>query len=136
MLDIFLQYFKQYENILALVGLISVLVFVITLLLTPYLLGLIPADYFARAYQASTCSTGFNFVKTSVKSLLGLVLLIGGIIMLFTPGQGVVSILLGLFLLKFPGKRKLELKLIQHNPTFNALNWLRGKAGKSPFLRE
>ncbi len=55
--------------------------------------------------------------------------------MLVTPGQGIITIFLGLFLMEFPGKRKLELKFIKHNPTFKALNWLRNKAGKSPFTR-
>jgi hypothetical protein len=38
-------------------------------------------------------------------------LLLAGIIMLVTPGQGIISIVLGLFLMEFPGKRKLELKV-------------------------
>jgi hypothetical protein len=55
--------------------------------------------------------------------------------MLVTPGQGVISILLGLFLMEFPGKRTLELKFINHTPTYKTLNWLRRKAGKPPFNR-
>jgi UPF0716 family protein affecting phage T7 exclusion len=66
---------------------------------------------------------------------LGFVLLIAGIIMLITPGQGVISIVLGLFLMEFPGKRNLELKLINNDATFKTLNWLRSKAGKLPFQR-
>ena len=57
------------------------------------------------------------------------------IIMLFTPGQGILSIVLGIFLMEFPGKQKLEYKMIQHDPTFNAINWLRSKAGKDALRR-
>jgi hypothetical protein len=60
---------------------------------------------------------------------------LAGIIMLVTPGQGVISIILGIFLMEFPGKRQLEIKFINHNPTFKTLNWLRDKAGKTPFIR-
>jgi hypothetical protein len=55
--------------------------------------------------------------------------------MLITPGQGVVSILMGLFLMEFPGKNTLELKFINHDQTFKTLNWLRNKAGKPPLKR-
>ncbi|SMN16923.1 hypothetical protein CRYPA_563 [uncultured Candidatus Thioglobus sp.] len=118
------------------VGVISAIIFVVTLLLTPYLLGLIPADYFSceNPHKLEIKHLG-HVVIVVVKTLVGLVLFLAGIIMLVTPGQGVISILLGLFLMEFPGKRKLELKLINHNPTYKALTWLRNKAGKPPFTR-
>jgi len=47
MLDQVLTLVSQYEEIFILVGIVSAVVFVATLLLTPYLLGLIPADYFS-----------------------------------------------------------------------------------------
>jgi len=53
-----------------------------------------------------------------IRTVIGFVLFIAGIIMLVTPGQGVISILLGLFLMEFPGKRKLELMFINHETTF------------------
>ena len=62
-------------------------------------------------------------------------LLFAGIIMLVTPGQGIVTIVLGLFLMEFPGKRKLEVKLIHNDVTFKTLNWLRDKANKPPLKR-
>lgn len=55
--------------------------------------------------------------------------------MLVTPGQGIVTIVLGLFLMEFPGKRKLEVKLIHNDVTFKTLNWLRDKANKPPLKR-
>jgi hypothetical protein len=64
------------------------------------------------------------------------VLLIAGIIMLVTPGQGIISILLGLFLMEFPGKRKLELKLINHEPTFKHLIGYEAKPIKTHLIDE
>ncbi|MDG2395972.1 PGPGW domain-containing protein [Candidatus Thioglobus sp.] len=136
MLDQILAIINQYEEILIMLSIISGVIFVLTLLITPFLLGLIPENYFSASYVKPTQSnTLLGFIKTIVTTILGTVLLLAGIIMLVTPGQGVISILIGLFLMQFPGKRKLELKLIKHNSTFKALNWLRNKAAKPPFIR-
>ncbi|MBT3276575.1 PGPGW domain-containing protein [uncultured Candidatus Thioglobus sp.] len=136
MLDQVLTLVSQYEEIFILVGIVSAVVFVATLLLTPYLLGLIPADYFSAnyAYQVKR-KTLLCLLKTTVKTFVGVLLVLAGIIMLVTPGQGFISIILGIFLMEFPGKRQLEIKFINHNPTFKTLNWLRDKAGKTPFIR-
>jgi drug/metabolite transporter (DMT)-like permease len=136
MLDQVLTLVSQYEEMFILVGIVSAVVFVATLLLTPYLLGLIPADYFSAnyAYQVKR-KTLLCLLKTTVKTFVGVLLVLAGIIMLVTPGQGVISIILGIFLMEFPGKRQLEIKFINHNPTFKTLNWLRDKAGKTPFIR-
>jgi uncharacterized Tic20 family protein len=114
------------------VGIISGVVFVVSLLTMPFLLGKIPVDYFAQSHQ---CKNDCNFFVATVKNVIGLVLLLAGIIMLVTPGQGIISILLGLFLMEFPSKRKLELKLISNDTTFQAINWLRSKAGEPPLER-
>ncbi len=132
MLDNIIAILSQFEDALMMIGIVSGVVFIISLLLMPYLLGLIPSNYFLKD---SENQLKINLIKLILKTLIGFILLIAGIIMLVTPGQGLVSILLGLFLMKFPGKRQLELKLINHNPTFKTLNWLRSKASKPPFKR-
>ena len=136
MLDWILALLVEYEQYLVWMGVTSAIVFVLSLLLTPYLLGLIPQDYFVgpNPHKLELEHMG-HVIAVILRSLLGLVLLLAGIIMLVTPGQGIISIVLGLFLMEFPGKRKLELKLIHHNPTYNALNWLRHKANKPSLNR-
>ncbi len=132
MLDFISKLITEYEEILVMVGVISGVVFVVSLLAMPFLLGKIPVNYFTPSHQ---CKCDCNFVVATIKNFVGLVLLLAGIIMLVTPGQGIISILLGLFLMEFPGKRKLELKLISNNTTFQAINWLRNKAGAPPLER-
>ena len=127
---------NQFEDMLVIIGIISGVVFIISLLLMPYLLGLMPSNYFLKNSEKQLkINKPFDLIKLTLKTLIGFILLIAGIIMLVTPGQGLVSILLGLFLMEFPGKRQLELKLINHHPTFKTLNWLRSKANKPPFKR-
>ncbi len=136
MLEILIQYLDQYEELFIMISVISAAVFILTLLLTPYLLGLMPVDYFSsKRKHAIEIKSVWDFVKLILTTVIGMFLVLAGIIMLVTPGQGVISILLGLFLMEFPGKRTLELKFINHIPTYKALNWLRHKAGKPPFIR-
>ncbi len=126
----------EYQDHLIMLGWISALMFVISLLLTPYLLGKIPIEYFVHTNQHKLeIKHPGHLIVVIIRTLIGFVLLLAGIVMLVTPGQGVISILLGLFLMEFPGKRRLELELIHHDPTFKTLNWLRAKANKPPFMR-
>ncbi|BBB23565.1 conserved hypothetical protein [Isorropodon fossajaponicum endosymbiont JTNG4] len=136
MLDDIMALLSQFEDVLMMIGIVSGVVFVISLLLMPYLLGLIPSNYFLKNPEKQLkINKPFGLIKLILKTLIGFILLVAGIIMLVTPGQGLISILLGLFLMEFPGKRQLELKLINHQPTFKTLNWLRSKANKPPFKR-
>ena len=55
-------------------------------------------------------------------------MILAGLVMLITPGQGVLSILLGLALVDVPGKRTLERKIFQRPPVLKLVNRLRGVA--------
>jgi hypothetical protein len=70
-----------------------------------------------------------------LKNLLGLVMLPLGIIMSLplVPGPGLVFMLLGLSLLNFPGKRKLERALIRRQSVTRVLTRMRARFGKPPF---
>jgi hypothetical protein len=115
MLDFINSVFAEYEDLLITVGVISAVVFVVSLLAMPFLLSKIPVDYFVQNKQHKVEIKGVSgLLIVAIKTIVGLVLLLAGIIMLVTPGQGIISILLGLFLLEFPGKRKLELKFINN----------------------
>lgn len=56
--------------------------------------------------------------------------------MLFTPGPGVLTILIGVMLLNFPGKRRLERKLVERPRVLEAINRLRARFGKAPLILE
>lgn len=67
-----------------------------------------------------------------VKNIVGVILLALGIAQLFLPGQGIVTILLSLSLLDFPGKRQLERKIVGRPTVLGAINALRAKHGRAP----
>ena len=68
------------------------------------------------------------------KNVLGALLVLLGVIMSLpgVPGPGVLTILLGVMLLDFPGKRGLELKLVSRPKILHAINRIRQKFDRPP----
>ena len=69
-----------------------------------------------------------------VRNAIGLPLLVLGVIMLVAPGQGILTILLALGIMEFPGKWWLEHKILERKSVYRTLNWIRRKGGKPEFL--
>ena len=99
----------------------------------------IPADYFSSSYVREINTDNHFSVRWTafiVKNVIGFILVIAGIIMIFTPGPGVPTILLGLIMMDVPGKRPLEAKLIQRPMVLSAVNELRAKYNKPPLIMD
>ena len=54
--------------------------------------------------------------------------------MLVLPGQGLLTILVGLMLSDYPGKFKLEKKIIKTNLILKTINWYRNKSNIPPII--
>jgi len=130
-----LDYFHQYGLWIA-TG--SFVIFIVSLASIPYIVSAIPDDYFHyRHRHRSEERPAHPLVRlaiVSLKNLLGAILVCAGIIMLFTPGQGLLSILFGLMIMNYPGKYRLECWIIKRPLILKAVNRLRGRHGKSPLL--
>jgi hypothetical protein len=65
------------------------------------------------------------------KNIAGVFVMLLGFIMALpgVPGQGLLLILIGLTLVNFPGKRRVERKLIRRPGVFRAVNALRTRFG-------
>ena len=132
-----IELFYSYASILPLVGAVSAVIFVISLLSLPWLAAKIPQDYFLHSqrqpafWQANTGPI-FRLLLIMVKNLLGIVLLAGGFLMLFIPGQGLLTIFMGLVLIDYPKKFAFEKKLVSIPAVLKGLNWLRNKAHQPP----
>lgn len=117
-------------------GLASLALFVISLVVFPLVVAHLPADYFVRdkrdpAHQMRRHPVVWVFL-TVVKNIFGFVLILAGIAMLVLPGQGILTILMGVALANFPGKFTLERRLVRHPSVGRALNRIRRLAGKIP----
>jgi hypothetical protein len=107
-----------------------------TLVIVPLVVIKIPADYFRREGEHPQLFGKYprpvRLALLMMKNILGAGLVIIGIAMLVLPGQGVIVILIGVLLLDFPGKQRIERWLISRGPILKLANWVRGKAHKAP----
>lgn len=114
---------------------VSAVTFVGSLAVVPILAVRIPADYFRRDRRGPTAwrkrHPALRLAVLILKNALGAVLVLGGVIMLFMPGQGLLTIFLGIVLMDFPGKFRLERYLISRGPVLKGINWIRRKADVS-----
>ncbi len=130
-------WFAQHAEIFALLALVSALGLVLALLLAPWVLAGLPADYFVAPVRASHARSepqpsGRVFVRLA-RNVVGALLVALGLMMLVLPGQGVVTVLAGLLLMHFPGRTRL-IRFIACRPVvMGPLNRLRVRLGKLPF---
>lgn len=114
----------------------SLLMFVVSLASLPWLVARLPEDYFQSpepyAHTHEFRHPVMRLVILVIKNLLGGVLMLAGLVLLLLPGQGVLTILMALVLLDFPGKRRFERWLIAKPAVFKTMNWLRRRAGHGP----
>ena len=104
-----------------------------------YVLIRLPPTYFQISHARDFWADRHRAVRWSgmlVKNLFGLVLVLLGIVMSLpgVPGQGVLTILLGLMLMDFPGKRRLEYKIVSRPKVLQAINRLRTRFDRPPML--
>jgi hypothetical protein len=97
----------------------------------------IPANYFSSHYQQDFLPNSSWMVRWGavvLKNALGLFLVLLGLVLSLpgVPGQGLLTILLGLILMDIPGKRPLEAKIIKRPSILSAANRLRSRFGKPP----
>lgn len=112
----------------------SLVTFVVSGVALPWLLTQLPADYFIETDRAVRPPwprhRALYWAWRLLKNLLGVILLLAGFVMLFTPGQGILTILAGLWLMDLPGKRHCERHLIGQPKVLASINWIRRKAGR------
>ncbi len=115
---------------------VSLFLFVGSLILMPVLIARMRADYFVRPDPNGDTWLGRHpATRTAariLKNSVGVVLLIAGLAMMVLPGQGIITLLVALSLLDFPGKRQLEVRLVRQPKMGGAINWIRRRAGRPP----
>lgn len=131
-----LRWFDGKEGVVGAVMAVSVLTFFGTLLLVPWVLVRLPADYFSRHRQKRVpVKPQHPAVRIALligKNLFGAVLVLVGVTMLVLPGQGLLTVLIGLLLIDFPGKYRTERYLVTRKPVLRSINWLRQRKGRPP----
>jgi hypothetical protein len=97
----------------------------------------IPAGYFLasggtapRAFESRLAKVGYLVGK----NLLGLALVGAGLVMALpgVPGQGLLTMLVGLMLVDLPGKRRFELAVVRRPAVRRALDAIRARFDQPP----
>ena len=117
---------------------LSSVMFVGGLVLMPVLIIRMSPDYFLHPEPpAESWRSRHPALRNGtlvIKNVVGVFLLLAGLAMLVLPGQGIITILVAISLLNFPGKRTLELRIVRQGPVLQAINWIRTRARRPPLV--
>jgi hypothetical protein len=125
--------------------LVGMCLFVVSLVISFAAIALVmvkvPPAYFSIHHPRHFLTGRHWLIRYSaviLKNVLGIVLIILGILLSLpgVPGQGILTILLGLIMLDIPGKRPLEAKIIQQPKVLAAINSLRARYHKAPLIMD
>ena len=126
------EFVSNYKTYILWLATISLFVFIFSLVSIKWLVALIPTDYFVKK-NISKSKKSYSLLwlmSIIVKNIIGYTLILGGILMLVLPGQGLFTILMGLILSNYPGKYTIEKKIISIPSILKTINWLRKKSNK------
>ena len=136
-MDDLLATVQQWISVDVLIGLTaaSAIGFIGSLIAIPLILVRLPADYFDTRTPRHWMKDHHPVLRLSglvVKNVVGIVFLLAGFAMLFLPGQGLLTMLIGVSLMDFPRKRELEAKMVGQPTLLGAINAMRHRYGKPP----
>lgn len=115
----------------------SIVGFVGSLIGIPWVLVRLPAHYFDTRVPREWMNGRHPVLRaigTILKNIVGLVFLLAGIAMLVLPGQGILTMLIGISLMDFPGKHRLEAKLVGQPLVLQTINKVRARFGRAPLV--
>jgi hypothetical protein len=109
-------------------GCFSVLAVLASVLLVPRYLASLPPDYLRTGARAE----GKSMPLRVLRNLLGIVLALLGVAMLLLPGQGLITLLVGLLLVDFPGKQQVIRRVLGRPKILKLVNKLRARHDVAP----
>lgn len=138
MLNGITQWLTEHQELIQQIGNVSLVVLAITVVALPAVVMKLPEDYFVNETREPASQTRKHPILWNIisfaKNVLGVFLILVGIAMLVLPGQGTVTILIGLAISNFPGKYKLERRIASQPAVGATLNKLREFTGTPPLL--
>jgi hypothetical protein len=125
------RFYEGHGVLLGWLGGLSLLMFFGSLIAVPLLIVRLPQDYLRREHKLLLqwpwqISVPFLILKNG----FGVLFLLSGLAMLVLPGQGLLTLFVGLMLLDFPRKRILIRRILGQRRIFRAINRLRERLGK------
>jgi len=113
---------------------ISIAMAIASMIAIPLRVVRMPADYFVTERRRQHRRGALAWLTWSLRNPLAILLILAGIIMLATPGQGALTIMIGITCSTFPGKHALQRRFAARPNVLAALNWIRQKYGHEPLI--
>ncbi|MDV6343169.1 hypothetical protein [Nitrosomonas sp. Is37] len=134
-----LEIIQQWIPVHILIGITiaSVIGLIGSVIAIPIILVRLPADYFdlrIPRHWMKNHHPVLRVIGLIIKNLVGCVFFLAGFIMLFLPGQGVLTMLIGISLLDFPKKRELEARIVSQPSILKAINSIRHRFNKPSLI--
>lgn len=104
----------------------SAITFAVSALAVPWLLVRVPPDYFARPHAPRALAVRV------LRAVLGTALVVVGAALLVLPGQGVLTILVGIGVLDLPLKGRIARRVLRNPKVKRAVDRMRASAGRPP----
>ena len=123
---------QTHQSLLIALGGGSIAMFVGTLVAVPIVICRLPRDIYVRRRAPRAWPPGLGAAFALARNLFGLVIIAAGILMLVLPGQGLLTIVIGMALVDFPGRHTLERRLAGHPRVIGGMNALRERFGRPP----
>lgn len=130
MLDQLLALLQEYETVFFWIGIGSAILFVASIALIPRLVSMIPVNYFRTHHEIRWHD--LLRPRSIFRNLIGLPVFLAGVAMIFLPGQGLLTILLGMAIMIYPGKFRAERWVVRRQGVLKALNWMRKRHDAPP----
>jgi len=129
------EWAQGHGYVLVILSISSLAMFLGTLAVIPLVVARIPTTYFLRRTRRPEYHHPlFRLLYLVTKNLIGIIFFLTGFIMLFIPGQGLITMLAGIILMNFPKKRALALRIIRQREVLRAVTWMRTRSGRPPLL--
>jgi hypothetical protein len=133
--DLIFAWLRSHQDILGWAGLFSLILMVATLLAVPLIIISLPSRYLNdEKDRLSEIQSFWCWPYLILKNMMGVLLVLAGLAMLILPGQGLLTLAIGLGLMNFPGKRRLIRRIIGQPRVLRTINRWRAKAHKDPLV--
>ena len=114
---------------------VSVMSFIVSILFCTLVIAYLPSDYFLPTGQSSRIKHPVLRIGLKcLKNLFAIVLVVVGIIQLLLPGQGVLTMLIGIIISDLPGKRRVERRIIRLPAVLATANGIRSRFKRPAFV--
>ncbi|MBA3979265.1 MAG: hypothetical protein C0462_01560 [Alcanivorax sp.] len=132
------SYIEQFEPFLGpwtawLIG-TGLVIGLASMIAVPWLIVRMPADYFLPRSKPRMRTRALHSALWVLRNAVGLMLVLLGFILMFLPGQGLLTVLIGLAISTFPGKYRIERAIIRRRAVYDSINWMRRRAGRPPII--